>query len=148
MWGRAGLGGIAHTNLVRAVVLVLVLAVGALEAGPDLRTHADAVALLDGLDVLAHPDGLADDLVAYAEGSLKLSPPAGDGVDVGPAHAAALDLDVNVGLGKGLGLELAPLELVPCLGRVDGEALEGIWVAHVGCDMKVGGRFKDVKLIV
>lgn len=128
----------------RAVVLVLVPADRALEAGPDLRTNTDAVALLDGLDVLAHADGLADNLVAYAEGALELSPSAGDGVDVGPADAAALDLDVNVGLGEGLGLELGPLELVPCLGRVDGEALKGVWVSHFGCDVKVGGRCEVV----
>jgi len=128
---------------VRAVVLVLVLAVGALEASPDLGTHADSVALLDGLDVLAHPNGLADNLVAHAEGALEVSPPAGDGVYVGPADAAALDLNVNVTLAKGLGLELGLFELVPRLGRVDGEALKGVWVAHVGC---LSGREEDVKV--
>ena len=119
--------------MVRAVVLVGSLAVGALEAGPDLRADADTIALLDGLDVLADSDSLAHDLVAYAERTLKLAPAAGDGVHVRAADAAALDLDIDVGLGKGLGLEFASLELVPCLGRVDGEALKGIWVAHLGC---------------
>ena len=117
----------------RAIVLVGIFAVGALEASPDLCADADTITLLDGLDVLADPDGLANDFVAYAERTLELAPAASDGVHVGAADAAALDLDVDVGPGKGLGLEFASLELVPCLGRVDGEALKGIWVAHLGC---------------
>src|SRR4051794_32126069 len=117
----------------RAVVLVGSFAVGALEASPDLCADTDAITLLDGLHILADPDGLANDLVAYAERALELAPPAGDGVHVGAADAAALDLDVNVGLSKGLGLEFTSLEFVPCLGRVDGEALKGVWVAHFRC---------------
>jgi hypothetical protein len=37
--------------LVRTVVLVVTLALRALQTGPDLRTDTDTVALLDGLDL-------------------------------------------------------------------------------------------------
>lgn len=117
----------------RAVLLVLALADIALEAGPHLGTNADAIALLDLGHVLTDLDGLADHLVTDTERTLEVTPAAGDGVNVGPAHAAALNLDVDVVIAKRLGLELVTVELVPGLGRVNDEALESLWVAHFEC---------------
>jgi hypothetical protein len=56
--------------LTRAVALPVRLTLDAvgLEAGPGLGADANAVADLDVLDVLADPDGLADDLMADAAG--------------------------------------------------------------------------------
>lgn len=71
--------GVDH---VRAVVLVGILTLGALETSPDLRADANAVALLDLLDVLADFDSLANDFVSYAEGTFVFTPAAGYGVTV------------------------------------------------------------------
>jgi hypothetical protein len=43
-------GPVQRTNLMRAVVLVVTLAVPALQASPDLSSHADSIAHLDRLD--------------------------------------------------------------------------------------------------
>lgn len=64
--------------MVRAVVLVVRLAVFALQAGPDLSTHANAVSNLNGRDLVADLDGLADDFVSYAERETGLAPPTYD----------------------------------------------------------------------
>lgn len=90
----------------RAIVLIVALALRALEARPDLRSDADAVADLDRLDGGPDFHGLADDLVADADGRGRVAPAARDGVHVGAADAAALDLDVDIVVTKLLGLEL------------------------------------------
>ena len=124
---------VVRVDHVRAVVLVLVLAHVALEARPHLGADADPVAYFDAaLDVLADLHGLADHLVADAERALEVTPAAGACVHVAAADAAALDLDVDVAVLEGLGIELLLVELVPCLGRVDAKALEGVGVSHVG----------------
>lgn len=94
------------TNHVGAVVLVVALALRALETRPNLSANTDAVALFYILDAFAHLDCLADDLVAYADRSVSLAPTAGDSVNIGAADTAALDLDVDVIITEGLGLEL------------------------------------------
>lgn len=90
----------------RTIVLVVALALRALETGPDLGADTDTIALLDVLDGLADLDRLPDNLVAYADRGMGLAPAAGDGVDIGTADAAALNLDVDVVVAKDLGLEL------------------------------------------
>jgi hypothetical protein len=122
--------GVVRVDEVRAVVFVGILADIALEAGPYLGADADTIALLDVLDVLSDVDGTADDFVADTEGAFKISPSAGDRVDVRAADAAALDFDVDVVVFERLGFQLAAVELVPGLGRVDDEALECVGVAH------------------
>lgn len=59
-----------------AVVFLVSLAVAAVQVGLDLGTDTDAVADLDSLDVLADLDGLANDLVADANGERALAPAA------------------------------------------------------------------------
>ena len=50
----------------RAVVLVVRLAILALQAGPDLSTDAHAVSDLDSGDFVADLDCLADNFMSYA----------------------------------------------------------------------------------
>lgn len=100
-----------------AVVLVIALALRALQASPHLSANADAVALLDRLDLGADLDGLADDLVAYADGQGRTAPAAVDGVDVAAADAAAFDLDVDIVVAEDFGLELGAVSLLVGLPR-------------------------------
>lgn len=58
----------------RTVVLLVSLAVDALQASLDLRTTTDSVANLHGLDILADLDSSANDLVANAKRHGSLTP--------------------------------------------------------------------------
>lgn len=107
----------AHTDLVRAIVLIVALALLALETGPDLGADTDTVALLDGLDGLADLDGLAYDLVSHTDGQGCATPTTVDGVDIGAADTAALDLDVDVVVAEDFGLEGLLLDCSEWLGR-------------------------------
>ena len=60
----------------RAVVLLIRLAVDAVQVGADLSTNTNSVADLDSLHIFANLDGLADDLVADADGQWALAPTA------------------------------------------------------------------------
>ena len=91
----------------RAVVLIVILANLALQASPDLSTHANAVADLDSLNLGADFDGVADDLVANTDGKWCLAPASVDGVHIATADAAAFDLDVDIVVAELLGGELA-----------------------------------------
>jgi len=72
-----------RTNHVRTVVLIIRLAVLALQAGRDLGADTYAVANLDASRALvADLDSLADDFVTYAERHWGLSPAAVDGMDI------------------------------------------------------------------
>ena len=90
----------------RAVVLIVALAVPALQTRPDLRSYADPVADFDGLDFGPDFDCLADDFVADGEGERTLTPSAVDGVHVAATDTAALDADVDVVVAEGFGGEL------------------------------------------
>ena len=59
--------GTKRINAVRAIILLISLAVIAREIRLDLRTDANAVADFNGLHALASLDDLADDLVADAD---------------------------------------------------------------------------------
>ena len=50
-----------------AVVLIITLALLALQARPDLSTDSDAVTDFDGLDLVANLDGVANNLVSDAD---------------------------------------------------------------------------------
>lgn len=112
------------------VVLVGGLADVTLETAPYLSAYTDPISFFDVLDLFTHPDGFPNNLVTDTERPLEVSPPAGEGVDVGAAHAAALNLDVDVVLLEGLGGELGLVEFGVGLGRVHHEPLECLWVAH------------------
>lgn len=118
------------TDHLGTVILVLRLANVALETAPDLGAHADAVALLHALDLLADADGAADDFMSDAEGALEIAPAARYGEDVAVADAAALDFHVDICFGEGLGVEGVFFVRVPRLGAVDAEAFKGFRVSH------------------
>lgn len=61
---------------VRAVVLLVGLAVVTVQACANLRTNTDSVAHLDSLDLAANLDSPADDLVANAERHGSIAPAA------------------------------------------------------------------------
>ena len=89
-----------------AVVLVVALALFALQARPYLCSNADSVANLDGLHLVTDLDGLADDLVSDTDWQWAVAPSTVNGVDIGPADAAALDTDIDVVVVELLCLEL------------------------------------------
>jgi len=94
------------TLLLLAVCLVVLLALRAVQAGRDLRTHADAVANLDARHLGADLDGRSDDFMAGNDGVVLVAPAARHCVQVGTADTAACDLDIDVVVAKRLGLEL------------------------------------------
>jgi len=98
---------------VRAVVLLVRLAVCASQVCLNLRTNTDAVADLDGFDCITDLHGLADHLVADAERKGCIAPAASDGVDVGRANTAHVNGDVDVTVLERLELELALGEFGP-----------------------------------
>ena len=69
--------------------------------------------------------------VTDGKGKVLLAPSSADGVDVAAADTAALDLDVDVVVTEGLGLEFVLVEFKPCVGSVDLEAGELLWVRHL-----------------
>ena len=104
--GAVGVWSAVRIDLLWAIVFVVVFALLALHAGPNLGPDTDAVANLDSAHFRANFDGLADDLMTNAEGKRDLAPATSDAVDIGAADTAALDLDVDVVVFEGLGLEL------------------------------------------
>jgi len=98
-----------------AVVLVVRLADLALQASPDLGTHANTVPNLDRSYFVTDLDRLAHNLVADAEGKCgDLAPTSGDGVDVATTDTAALDFNVNVAVFEFLWFDLWQWLLVKC----------------------------------
>jgi hypothetical protein len=104
--GAVGVRSAVRVDLLWAIVFVVVFALLALHAGPNLGPNTDAVANFDRAHFRADFDGLADNLMTYAEGKRDLAPTASDAVDIGAANTAALDLDVDVVVFEGLRLEL------------------------------------------
>ena len=90
----------------RTVILVIRLADLTFQAGPNLRTNSNAVSKLDGRHLVADFDGMADDFMANAERKIRVSPSAGDGVDVTATHAAGFNLDIDVVFAKWLWFKL------------------------------------------
>lgn len=90
----------------RAVILVVALALRALSARPDLSTYTDTVANLDVLDFRADLYGLANNFVTNANWGGRIAPASCDSVDIRAAYSAALNLDINICLVELLGLEL------------------------------------------
>jgi hypothetical protein len=96
-----------------AVVLVVALALLALQARPDLSSHTDTVSDLAAGHLIADLDSMADDLMANADRKRDFAPAAGDGVNVGSADTTTLDLDVDVVGAELLGFELWILSACP-----------------------------------
>lgn len=90
-----------------AIVLVVALALRALQARPDLSTNTGTVANLECRDLRSNFYDLADNLVADSNGCWGFTPASCDGVHIGTADTAALDLDVDIVLTECLWLELS-----------------------------------------
>lgn len=108
--GAIGVGRAIGVNRVRAVVLLVCLAVVAREVGANLCTDTGAIADLQTLDLGADLDDLSNNLMSYAEreGNI-LSPPSRDGVDVRGADTASINSNINVVLFEFLERELERL---------------------------------------
>ena len=120
-------------NLILTVGLVVVLALTAVLARPNLRTSTNTITDLGEGDLVAYTKDLADDLVADSERVGAVTPVAADGVTVTGADTTALDLDVDIVLAKRTRLERVLLEVGPVLGAGGLEALELIGDRHDGC---------------
>ena len=84
-------------ELIRAVVLVIRFADRAREVGTDLSANTNTVSNLDVLDLGANSDGLANDLVSYAEREWNVcSPTTIDLVNIRCTDTASIDGDINV----------------------------------------------------
>lgn len=81
----------------RAIVLVVLLAVLAFHAGLDLGTDPDTIASLAGCDFASYAEDLSDDFMANANGGCwKITPSASYCMYItatDPAHFA-LDIDI------------------------------------------------------
>jgi hypothetical protein len=104
--GESGIeiGGAIGIDLMLAVRLVLVLALAALQARPDLSTDTDSLADLGESDFGTDTHDLADDFVSNGQRVRAVAPVTADGVTVTGADAAAFSLDVDVVVAKGSGL--------------------------------------------
>jgi hypothetical protein len=105
------------TNHVWAVVLVIALALLALQARPDLSSNTDTVSDLDAGHLVADLDSMANDLMANADRKRNFTPTTGDGMNIRAADTAALDLDVDVVWAELLGFELWLLSVLKSTGR-------------------------------
>ena len=90
----------------RTIVLIVTLALWALQASPDLSANTNSIADLSCLDFGSDLDSTADNFVADADRERSFTPAAIDGVDVGTTDAAAFDLDVDVVVTEFLCFEL------------------------------------------
>jgi hypothetical protein len=104
---------VVSVDHIRAVVLVLVLAKLALKTRRNLGSNTHTVSNLDILDLIAYSDSLADNFVTDAERTFKVSPAAGNGVDIRAADTTGVDLDIDIAISPGLGGKGVLLKLVP-----------------------------------
>ena len=123
--------GTVRIDLLCAVRLVVVLALSALEAAPDLGAHANALAGLGERHLGAHTEDLANNLMTYSEGAMAVAPIAADGMHIAGANAAAVDLDIHIVVGQGTRFPGVFLEVLPFLFAWRLEASELVWDRHV-----------------
>jgi hypothetical protein len=90
----------------RAVVLLVCLAVVALQAGSDLRANTNSVADLNSLYIIADLDSASDNLVANAKRHGSIAPASSDSVNIRTTDTASVDSNVNVAVTELLQFEL------------------------------------------
>ena len=95
-----------HTNHVRTVIFVIRSAELALQAGADLSANTNTVSNLDGCDLVANFDCLANDFMTDADWEGTVAPTAIDGMDIRAANAAAFNLNVDITVFKLFRFEL------------------------------------------
>lgn len=89
-----------------AIVLIVTLALWALQARPNLGTDTSTVADLECRDLGANFYDLANDLMTDGDWCWRFTPTSCDGMNIGTADTTALNLDVNIVVAEGLWLEL------------------------------------------
>ena len=94
-----------------AVVLVVALALLALQTRPDLSSNTNTIPDLCAGDLVADLDSLANDLMSNTDGQGDFAPSSSDSMNIRATDTTALNLDVNVVGAELLGFEL-PTELV------------------------------------
>jgi len=94
--------GTVCVDHLRAVVLLVTLAVDALSAGTDLSTDTDSLALLELGDLVTNSEDLANDFVSNTERKRSVAPSTSDAVHVGAANTAGIDRDIDIVLLEGL----------------------------------------------
>ena len=90
-----------------AIILIVALALWALQTRPDLGTDTSTVADLECRDLGANFYNFANDFMANGDGSWRFTPTSSDGMDIGTADTTALDLDVDIVVTKSLWFELS-----------------------------------------
>lgn len=90
----------------RTVILVVRFAELAFETGPDLSANTNTVSNLNGGDLVADFDGLANDFVADADGERAVAPATSDCMDIRAADTTALNFNVDITVFKFLRFEL------------------------------------------
>ncbi len=104
----------------RAVVLVVALALRTLQAGPDLSTDANTVTDFAGCHSISDFYGFTNDLVADADWQRRVTPASINCMDIRTADTAALDLDIDVVFAEFLGFELrSQISTMPETGQLD-----------------------------
>jgi hypothetical protein len=91
---------------VGAIVLIIALALRALQTSPNLCTDADSVSNLASGNSIADLDGLSDNFMANTDGQWHFTPTSIDAVDIRTADTTAFDLDVDIVFTELLGFEL------------------------------------------
>ena len=90
----------------RAIVLVICFAKFTLQTSPDLSADTNTVSNLDGGDLVANFDGLANNLMTNTDWKWTIAPTASDGMDIGTTNTAAFNLDIDITIFELLGFEL------------------------------------------
>lgn len=107
-----------------AIRLIVILALPALEARPDLRSDTNSLTNLGERHLGPDLENLADNLVADGERVRAATPIAAYSVQVTGADTAALNFDVDVVIAKGTGIPGVLFKLLPFLGTGSLEARE------------------------
>ena len=90
----------------RTVIFVIGFAKLALEAGADLRANTNTVPNLNGRDLVANFDSLANNFMTDADWERAVAPTAIDGMDIRAANTAAFNLYVDITVFELLRFEL------------------------------------------
>lgn len=113
----------------RAINLIPILALLALQASSNLRTNTDPLSDLHKRNILSNPQHLADNLMTNTDGIRGAAPARTDSVNIGLADSAGLDLNVDVVGLEGLGGVLLRTIFSGGLGGLGG--LGGVEVGYL-----------------
>ena len=90
----------------RTVILVVRFAELAFETGTDLSANTDTISNLNGCNLVADFDSLADNFMTDADGERAVPPTARDCMDIRAADTTALNFNVDITVFEFLRFEL------------------------------------------